>query len=508
MKMRTKMIIETEYFEEPKLEFGDYFEHEDSKTGLAEYGPFGKNVAGFHPSEIKLGFIGTRETVSGAQEWFEKCSLYIESENIESIRIKAAEQDVLFSDNEVTYQTLRRFNKIINRDFVGFNRESPFQCQFQINPLWERHINPRELKKILDTEIKKDRIVALADLIEDSLASISQTDPGPDIIIIALTPDMVKLADTVRVSGNFFLDLRREIKARAMRQPTPIPVQLIKRRTIEGKSNVQEIATRAWNFCTAQYYKAGGIPWRPTTLEPDTCYVGISFYVAQTSDDSLAMRSSIAQAFDFLGQGIVLRGEQFDWDANKLGKLPHLTTERATKLISNTLKEYIKIRGNPPSRVVIHKTSKFWGAERGEYNEIDGLYEGIESVFPGCEADFVALDQSGVRLFREGNYPPLRGTYFCVENEQHFLYTMGFIPYLETYPRPYVPEPWQIMQHVGGSSPKDLLREVLALTKMNVNNCSFADGIPITISFARKVGEIMKHIPEDGIVQSQYKFYM
>ena len=120
----------------------------------------------------------------------------------------------------------------------------------------------------------------------------------------------------------------------------------------------------------------------------------------------------------------------------------------------------------------------------------------------------MALDQSGVRLFREGNYPPLRGTYFCIENEQHFLYTMGFIPYLETYPRPYVPEPWQIIQHVGGSSPKDLLREVLALTKMNVNNCSFADGIPITISFARKVGEIMKHIPEDGIVQSQYKFYM
>ena len=32
------------------------------------------------------------------------------------------------------------------------------------------------------------------------------------------------------------------------------------------------------------------------------------------------------------------------------------------------------------------------------------------------------------------------------------------------------------------------LREVLELTKMNVNNCSFADGTPITLSFAEKVG--------------------
>ena len=58
------------------------------------------------------------------------------------------------------------------------------------------------------------------------------------------------------------------------------------------------------------------------------------------------------------------------------------------------------------------------------------------------------------------------------------------------------------------TSPKDLLREVLALTKMNVNNCAFADGAPITLSFAQMIGEIMKHIPEGGKVQPTYQFYM
>lgn len=66
---------------------------------------------------------------------------------------------------------------------------------------------------------------------------------------------------------------------------------------------------------------------------------------------------------------------------------------------------------------------------------------------------------------------------------------MGYVPYLQTYPGSYVPEPWEVVEHHGGCSPKELLREVLALTKMNVNNCSYADGVPITLSFSHKVGE-------------------
>jgi hypothetical protein len=43
---------------------------------------------------------------------------------------------------------------------------------------------------------------------------------------------------------------------------------------------------------------------------------------------------------------------------------------------------------------------------------------------------------------------------------------------------------------------------------MNVNNCSFADGTPITLSFSEKIGEIMKHVSDDDIVQTSYRFYM
>jgi hypothetical protein len=121
-----------------------------------------------------------------------------------------------------------------------------------------------------------------------------------------------------------------------------------------------------------------------------------------------------------------------------------------------------------------------------QYLTDDGFIEGIFSVFPKCDYDLVTLARSRVRLFREGQYPPARGTYFCIEGEQHFLYTMGYIPYLETFPGSHIPEPWQILERHGSSAPKDLFREVLELTKMNVNNCSSADGTPITLSFSEK----------------------
>lgn len=413
----------------------------------------------------------------------------------------------LFQDvAEEPSQAFRR-EKILNRDFIGFNPESPFQCCFQTNDRWDKAIPAEEIERILNIQEKEERIRTLVELFDSNIKVLAETSPSPQIIILALTPGIIEHAHGVRVTGNFYFNFRRAIKARSMNWG--IPVQLLQRRTVIGKgAELQEKATRAWNFCTAQYYKADGIPWRPVTLERDVCFIGISFYVARDVNDKLTMRASVAQAFDYLGQGLVLRGDPFEWDEEKMGQSPHLPKSAARELIKQTLLEYLKVNDVPPRRVVIHKSSAYWAAEHGEYDELEGFREGIHDVHPRCDTDLLTLRQTGVRLFREGKYPPLRGTYLAVEDEQHFLFTMGYIPYLETYPASYVPEPWQITDHHGSSSPKDLFKEILALTKMNVNNCAFADGTPITLSFSQKIGEIMKHIPEDGKVQPKYKFYM
>jgi len=135
------MSIKFDYFREPKLQFGDFFEHEDTKTGLAEFGPFGKCVKGLHPSQINLGFVGTRETISGCKEWIEACAHPIESENIKRSGLSSRSRAVeLFPEtSEEPSQTYRR-EKILNPDFVGFNANSPFQCCFQLNERWEKSI--------------------------------------------------------------------------------------------------------------------------------------------------------------------------------------------------------------------------------------------------------------------------------------------------------------------------------------------------------------------------------
>jgi hypothetical protein len=503
------MNIKIEFLGEPKLQFGHYFEHEDTKTGLAEYGPFGKNISGLHPSQIKLGFVGTRETISGAKEWIETCGAPIESENITKIHLRSSSDPEELFNQEAEQEDIHRvrYEKILNRDFVGFNSNSPFESSFQMNERWDKPLIPREIDDVLKIEDKEIRIWNLVDLFASNIKSLSETSPSPDVIILALTPEIIDQAHAVRISGNFFLNFRRAIKARSMQWG--IPVQLLQRRTVMGKgSQLQEKATRAWNFCTAQYYKADGIPWRPITVERDVCFIGISFYVARDVNEKLTLRSSVAQAFDYMGQGLVLRGDPFEWDEEKMGRSPHLTRTAAQKLIEDTLREYMKVRRVPPQRVVIHKTSEYWGPEHDNYNELEGFLEAIREIFPRCDCDLVTLRQTGTRLFREGAYPPLRGTYFSIEDDQHFLFTMGYVPYLETYPGSYVPEPWQITDHHGSSAPKDLLKEVLALTKMNVNNCGFADGTPITLSFSHKIGEIMKHVGEGEKVQPHYKFYM
>lgn len=498
------MGINIKYIEEPKLQFDKYFEHEDSKTGLAEFGPFGKTIEGLHPSEIKLGFVGTRETISIAKEWIENLANPIES-------AKKSEQHfqelTLIESEDESEEPIVRYSKILNRDFIGFDTDTSFNCKFVMNKRWERSIQPREIKRTLEIEDKENRIKETVKLFDELVESIASSAPTPDIIVIALTPDIIKKAHSVHISKNFHLNFRRLLKAKSMNHG--IPLQLLQTSTVTGKgrASLQDQATRAWNFCTAQYYKADGVPWRPIGLEEDTCFIGISFFVAREGDKN-SMRASVAQVFDYLGQGLVVRGDDFKWNSKTLGRSPHLSSSDAKELIEKMLNEYIKQGNTPPKRLVIHKTSEFWGDEHPSHNELEGFQEGIDNIFSGCETDFVALKQRSTKLFREGSYPPLRGTYFDIENAEHYLYTVGYVPYLETSPSAYVPSPWKITQHIGGSSPKDLLQEVLALTKMNVNNCSYADGTPITISFAQGIGEIMKHIEPDQAIQPSYKFYM
>ena len=54
-----------------------------------------------------------------------------------------------------------------------------------------------------------------------------------------------------------------------------------------------------------------------------------------------------------------------------------------------------------------------------------------------------------------------------------------------------------------------VLKDILALTKLNYNSCKYADGEPITIRFADKIGEILVAAPiEKDRAPLAFKFYI
>ena len=150
------------------------------------------------------------------------------------------------------------------------------------------------------------------------------------------------------------------------------------------------------------------------------------------------------------------------------------------------LDRYHQERKQLPQRVVLHKTSRFEPAERA------GFEQALAKV---GRYDLVALrDTSDVRLIRAGQYPPLRGTMFQA-GDVSYLYTSGYLAHLGRYPHGHVPSPLQVADHVGDTARADLLRELMVLTKMNWNSANPSGLLPITLRFARLVGDILREVP-------------
>lgn len=468
----SKPVITATWLKEPLLGFAGDSCHVDVKTGIAVFGPASLGTSR-HPAQIRLGYVGSPTSIQAAQRWFQRAS-----------------EGVLGSPGRML------------PDFPGFSSDRGFFSDL-ISPdhlIQTLTINElEELKRVRSSQARFEAAVALVD---DRVRLLATQDDPPNLIVLALPDSLVGLASRAQYSdperGRVFRDFRRALKATLMRHK--IPTQILLQRVTEAppdSPSVDHVSRVAWNLLTSLFYKAGGVPWRPIGLEAKTCYLGISFHRPLGNTDS-TLRTSVAQAFDEYGTGLVLRGPEIHWDVRKGGQSPHLDSQQAKDLIDLALTRYKAETKRFPTRVVIHKTSRFWEAEK------EGFHEALRSF---DRFDLVALSAtSEVRLVRVGNYPPLRGTYFTV-GQLAYLYTTGYISALNAYPHGHVPSPLEIADHFGDSPGENVAEELLVLTKMNWNTAGFAGALPVTIRFSRQVGDIMREIPPDQEPLPQYKFY-
>ncbi len=463
--------VRSVWLEEPALSFSGDHLHIDPQIGIPLYGPKSLGTSR-HKSQVHIGFIGTAECVERAKTFLSDCAEGVEGDDL-------------------------------HVPFPGFKADIGFRCDLVFADELVETITRQESKQILEIKKSRDRFETFVLLLDRKMQLLTEKDHPLDYIVLALSNDLVakcRVTEYVEKGiGKVHRDLRRTLKVLAMKYKKPTQILLERTTDPELKNkNVDHKAIRAWNLFTGLYFKVDALPWGPTGMQPGSCFIGISFFKPQSSGSE--MRTSVAQAFDENGEGLVLRGHNFKWDEAKDGRTPHLSQDLANELISMVLTRYKQERRQLPRRVVIHKSSRFSLPER------DGFEEALKGQIQ--EYDLVSLSEtSDVRLIRSGQFPPLRGTCFSI-GQDNYLYTSGYLRSRKAYLHGHVPSPIRITDHVGDTAQEKLLREVLSLTKMNWNSANFYSKMPITLLFSRLVGDIMRELPNSTEPEPKYKYYI
>lgn len=469
------------HIKEPRLVFADG-SHVCPRRGIATYGVYDRHSQ-TRRTPIHLGVVGISADLEAMSNLLETMKSPIPG-----------------------VQEERKRN--LFPDFCGFNSGTGFYAEFVFNQDLGRPIKNADVNKITKIKNRAERIQAALDLYYNEIKFLAQNRPIDVVVCVLSKPlyDAVsrevvveeeeQLETSIEVASE--LNFRRALKARTMHFGKPL--QLLRADTFKSDAKKQQDdATKAWNLSTALYYKAGATnPWRLTREgnHPLSCALGVAFY---RSRDKKSINTSLAQVFDELGNGLIMRGTPVHLD--KDDRVPKLTTDQSFLLFKSALEEYWNALRTYPKRVVVHKTSNFSDAEA------DGFLSAAEELRIDT-VDFVTVMDSKLRLFRNGGYPPYRGTSVEIGQNHQLLYTRGSNWYYGTYPGMYIPQPLELRVLRSEQSADFLAREILGLTKMNWNNTQVDGKYPITLSCARKVGEIMKYLEEHDHPQIRYGYYM
>jgi hypothetical protein len=466
-----------------------------------------------HTERLTIGLIGTYNLIDLAKEWLEAANL-----GVESLPSRPAES---------AFETKR--HKLLFPDFPGapvaFSKtlivEPEFEAKITLNEI-------AELERLADHQFA-DRLEALIEAKYSAMLRLAEKKP--DVVMVLLTDSMYEichitgnyhqklkpLPETEIEQYNLFSDFdklsvnidpktveplshnfRSRLKKIAMNPNYAVPIQIVREQTLRGKGT-QNFATRTWNLVTGLYYKTGEIPWILGGLDPKTCFMGVSFFHKKTASRDLVL-SSMSHLFANDFDSLILRGEQVAYDYSL--KMPVLTADSASRIADRALNEFHLARGMYPSRIVVHKTSRFSPEEE----------QGFQSAFRNANMafDLVSVTKSPIKITRWGQYPVPRGTMLVASDLRAHLYTKGFVPELQTYPGSHVPRPFEVHKARGDSSIKTTCAEIIALTKLNWNTADFCCGVPITIGFARNVGEVFKEFDDSSAYDPSrfFRFYM
>jgi len=495
---------------EPRLLFRHKQATEDPRDGLTLFGPLDEGK----PYGIKAGVIGTASGIESFQRWVEWVqrpvftnppllgrppfpgfdTVFRTPWNIKPIlSLEVTDEQIdefLYLDepHQRVYGTVGVFSKRIH-DAQREEEERP-EIWFIVVPdrVW-KYCRP---KSVIEPEIRQQALRAFTT--SRTAKTFYETR--------SLFPEMEQDATPYVYEEQF----HNQLKARLL--DDMVLTQIVRESTlanvgkpgdpgVDGRQTIRQ-SEIAWNLSTAVFYKVGGRPWKVADIRDGVCYVGLVFKRDETTG-STRNACCAAQMFLDSGDGVVFKGALGPWFNEETGDF-HLSYTAAKALGELAVGSYTKRVGSAPREIFIH------GRVRFEEQEWLGFKDAV-----GANTNIVAVrirEEKNLKLYRKGQNPVLRGLAYIRSPRSAHLWTRGWTPRIQTYPGREVPNPLSIEVNKGDAPIETVLRDILALTKLNYNTCIFGDGVPITLKFADAIGEILTAGPIKDVPPLPFAHYI
>lgn len=265
-----------------------------------------------------------------------------------------------------------------------------------------------------------------------------------------------------------------------------------------------------WRLGIATYCKAGGTPWTVADIEEDTAFLGISYALRKAPVRGGRFVTCCSLVFDAEGSGpeFVL----FEVDPHFDGHNPFLSRDEMRSVILRSLELYRRRHaGRSPARVVVHKTTQFTRQETA------GCHDALRPM--GSFELLQVQDYSSWKAVhlearaKPGKYPCRRGTFLPFGGHEVLLWTQGDVKGSVTEQHYFkegkgIPAPLLLRRFAGHGGWEATCRAVLSLTKMNWNNDSLYDRLPVTLAYAGVLARTVKRLPEIRNTPYQLRFFM
>lgn len=502
------------YIQEPNILFAYGQKCADARDGLALFGPLNKIFG------IKSGVVATQE------------GLNIFKNYINHI------QKPIFNTNNITRPM-----------FPGF--EAVFVCKWNAESIVYKEVTNEEIGKLLFNESTHKRTYDLVTLfINKIVAANKNEDENVDVWFVVVPDDIYKYCrpnsilpkDLIKTKSiitkskaknftyqptlfeeintelkeqekealtyNYDAQFHDQLKARLLQYT--IPTQIIRESTLAWRNFKNKFGAPfrdfskieghlAWTISTATFYKAGGKPWKLSDIRSGVCYLGLVYKQIEKSKNP-KNACCAAQMFLDNGDGTVFKGEVGPWYNPEKGEF-HLKPKEAKALLTQALESYKEQNGEFPKEIFIHAKTRFNGQEWKAFQEVIPKETNLVGV--------TITKTKPLKLFKsEGNYPIMRGNAFVVNEKSAFLWTVGYVPKIESTLSMEVPNPIFIEINKGEADIEQVLKDILALTKLNYNACIYADGVPVTLRFADKIGEILTASIDIKAPPLAFKYYI